>query len=224
MAQSASSTRSVRDGLLFTAALALLFVAASITDRWMFHHFAYRSVYDHGWGNMLRLVGYVPLWLLVALALVLHDHTPGISLRDSGRRGLLVFGCPALAGIAANILKLVLRRERPYVTDGVHVFRSWFDQPFSTAQLGLPSGETAVAFAAGAVLARLFPEARILWYVLAAGCGLTRVANGAHFMSDVVLAAFVGYAVAVAAWRRSPLDRTPEGRALTGRTAAPDRP
>jgi membrane-associated phospholipid phosphatase len=50
-----------------------------------------------------------------------------------------------------------------------------------------------VAFAAAATLARLFPEASILWYGLALGCALTRVASGAHFMSDVVVAALVGY-------------------------------
>jgi len=82
------------------------------------------------------------------------------------------------------------------------VFRPWSDHPFSTAQLGLPSSEAAVAFAAAAALARLFPETGLLWYALAAGCALTRVASGAHFTSDVVLAAFVGYAVVWILWRR----------------------
>src|SRR5260370_31094817 len=73
----------------------------------------------------------------------------------------------------------------PYTT----LFRS--DQPFSTAQLGLPSSEAAVAFAAAAALARLFPEAAVLWYGLALGCALTRVASGAHFLSGGALAALV---------------------------------
>ncbi|PYO97559.1 MAG: hypothetical protein DMD60_06555 [Gemmatimonadetes bacterium] len=92
--------------------------------------------------------------------------------------------------------------ERPGLADGAHVFRPWSDHPFSTGQLGLPSSEAAVAFAAAAALARLFPEAGLLWYALALGCALTRVASGAHFMSDAVLAAFVGYVVVWMLWRR----------------------
>jgi membrane-associated phospholipid phosphatase len=114
-----------------------------------------------------------------------------------------------LGGIIAELLKIVLRRERPGLTDGVHVVRSWSDHPLSTAQLGLPSSEVAVAFAAATVLARLFPGAWLLWYALAAGCALTRVAGGAHFMSDVLLGALVGYVGALIVWPRRGLAGTP---------------
>src|SRR5260370_30463795 len=88
------------------------------------------------------------------------------------------------------------------------MFRPWLDQPFSTAKLGLPSSEAAVAFAAAAMLARLFPESRVLWYGLALGCALTRVASGAHFLSDVALAALVGYVVTLTFSPRRPLAYT----------------
>ncbi|HYT71440.1 MAG TPA: phosphatase PAP2 family protein [Gemmatimonadales bacterium] len=154
---------------------------------------------------MVRLVGYFPLWAIVALALLLHDWVPRLrrTLRQASRRGLLLFWSAALGGIVAELLKVALRRERPGLTDGAHVFRSWSEQPFSTAQLGLPSSEAAVAFAAAAMLARLFPAPSALWYGLALGCALTRVASGAHFMSDVVLAALVGHVVALVLWPRS---------------------
>jgi membrane-associated phospholipid phosphatase len=188
---------------LFAATLILLFVIAQLTDQWTFDHFAY-GVYDREWGRVLRGAGYLPLWGLVALAVVLHDWVPRAwrTLRRASRRGLLLFGSPAVAGAAAELLKLAFRRERPSLTHGAHVFRSWSDRPFSTAELGLPSSEAAVAFAAAAVLARLFPEARLLWYGVALGCALTRVAARAHFMSDVVFAALVGYVVTLIVWRR----------------------
>ena len=96
---------------------------------------------------MLRLAGYFPVWGIVALALVLHDWVPRTltTLRQASRRGLLLFWSAALGGIVAEVLKLTLRRERPGLTDGLHV---------------------------------------------------------PHFMSDVVLAAFVGYVVAWIVWRR----------------------
>jgi len=190
--------------VFFAATLTLLCVLAQLTDAWIFHHFAYPGVYERGWGRLLRVAGYLPTWAVVALALVLHDWAPRVrrTLRSASRRGLLLFSSAAIAGAVAELLKLAFRRERPGLTDGAHVFRPWSDQPLSTAQLGLPSSEAALAFAAATMLARFFPEARALWYGLALGCALTRVASGAHFMSDVVLAALVGYVVVVILWAR----------------------
>jgi membrane-associated phospholipid phosphatase len=193
--------------------LILLFGVAQLADRWIFHHFAYGGVYDRAWGRMLRTGGYLPFWGVAALALLLHDWVPRArrTLRRASRRGLLLFWSPALAGAAAEVLKLLFRRERPNLTDGAHVFRSWSDRPFSTAALGLPSSEAAVAFGAAAVLARLFPEARGLWYGIALACALTRVAARAHFMSDVVLAALVVYVVMLILWRWWPTADTESG-------------
>ncbi len=193
-----------RPEISYAATLTLLFFVAQVTDQWMFHHFAYAGIYERGWGRMLRVAGYLPTWALVALAVVLHDWEPRVwgTLRRASQRGQRLFWSAALGGALAELLKLVFRRERPGLTDGAHVFRPWSDHPFLTAQLGLPSSEAAVAFAAAAALARLFPEASILWYGLALGCALTRVASGAHFLSDVVLAALVGYLVTVSLWPR----------------------
>jgi membrane-associated phospholipid phosphatase len=194
----------------FAATLVLLFLIAELTDQWIFHHFTFRAIYERPWGRMLRLAGYLPLWGVVALALILHDWVPrGLpTLPRASRRGLLLFWSAALGGIIAELLKIALRRERPGLTDGAHVSRPWSDHPFSTAQLGLPSSEVAVAFAAAAVLARLFPRAWLLWYALAVGCALTRVASGAHFTSDVLLAALVGYFSTLILWPRRGLAET----------------
>jgi membrane-associated phospholipid phosphatase len=181
-----------------------LFVVAQFADQWIYHHVAYPGLYARAWWRMLRLPGYLPLWGIVAIALLLQDWEPRVrrAWRAASRRGLLLFGSATLGGMAAEVLKLAFRRERPRLTDGVHVIRAWSDRPFSTTDFGLPSSETAVAFAAAAALARLFPGARALWYGLAVGCALTRVASGAHFMSDVLLAALVGYVTTLTIWRR----------------------
>ncbi len=203
---------------LFAATLTLLFVIAQLTDQWVFHHFAYAGIYERGWGWLLRLAGYLPAWAVVGVALVLHDWAPRVrrTIGQASRRGLLLFASTATAGAVAELLKLAFRRERPGLTDGVHMFRPWHDRPFSTAQLGLPSSEAAIAVAAAAMLARLFPESSLLWYGLALGCALTRVASGAHFLSDVALAALVGYLVTLSLWPRRRLADTdapgPSGR------------
>jgi membrane-associated phospholipid phosphatase len=51
------------------------------------------------------------------------------------------------------------------------------------------------------MLAHLFPRARVVWFALAAGCGLSRLLARAHFLSDVALAALVGILVAALLWR-----------------------
>ena len=68
--------------------------------------------------------------------------------------------------------------------------------------LGMPSSHVLVAFAGAAALARLFPRATLLWYLLAIGCAATRVLALGHFLSDVVAAAVLGWFVAELLWRR----------------------
>ena len=56
----------------------------------------------------------------------------------------------------------------------------------------LPSGHSTTAFAAAVAIAALWPKARIPMLIYAAVIALSRVIITAHFVSDVVAAAFVG--------------------------------
>jgi membrane-associated phospholipid phosphatase len=185
--------------LRFLAVSAVVVAVAHLADGWVFRHLTLPGVYGHDWGRMLRVMGYYPTWMLAALAVLLHDWVPRTreSWRSASRRARRLLWSPAVGGILAEALKLVVRRERPTLTDGAYVFRAWADGPFSSKGFGMPSSHTAVAFGAAAMLARLFPRARLVWYGVAAGCGLTRVASGAHFFSDVVVGALIGW---LSAW------------------------
>src|SRR5690606_34907010 len=88
--------------------------------------------------------------------------------------------------------------------EGEYVFRSFTEDTFSSSGLGMPSSHAIVAFGSAAMLSRLFPRAWPIWWALAWGCGLTRVLHGRHFVSDVVLAAIVGWLVAAILWRKWP--------------------
>jgi membrane-associated phospholipid phosphatase len=136
-------------------------------------------------------MGFLPLWLVAALALVLHDR-PTLGYY----RGAMLAASSTLGGIAAEVLKLVFRRLRPDAQAGEYAFRAFTDRTFSSGGFGLPSSHALVAFGAAAMLSRLFPRARIVWWGLAWGCGFTRVAAGRHFFSDVVVAAIIGWLVA----------------------------
>jgi membrane-associated phospholipid phosphatase len=150
---------------------------------------------------MLRVVGFLPTWAVVSAALVLSGPASAPMSANSRWRAMLPLIAATLGGLAAEVLKLLLRRERPEAHAGAYVFRSWRDHPLSSSGLALPSSHALVAFAAAAMLARLYPRARWLWYALAAGCALTRVMARAHFLSDVTLSTIIGWAVAALIWR-----------------------
>jgi membrane-associated phospholipid phosphatase len=182
--------------LVVVAAVAV--IAAHALDGLAFRHVRIAGVYEEDWGRMFRVMGFVPLWLLAGTALVLHERTPLRRVHRS-RGGLLVLAA-GFGGLVAEILKLVFRRLRPGEF-GEYVFRPFTERPFSTGGLGLPSSHALVAFAAAAFLSRVYPRAWPVWWLLGWGCAFTRVAAGAHFLSDVVAAALVGWLVGALVWR-----------------------
>ncbi|MBI3469353.1 MAG: phosphatase PAP2 family protein, partial [Planctomycetes bacterium] len=101
---------------------------------------------------------------------------------DRGRRRplLLAVAGTLIAGGVASSLKLAIGRERPYLTEGVSVWRGphWprGHQPDSS----FPSGHTAAAFAFAFALSRLYPPARGVFLSLAAACGASRALSGKH--------------------------------------------
>jgi membrane-associated phospholipid phosphatase len=173
-------------------------VLAHVLDPLMFRYLRIDGVYDGDLGRMLRVMGFVPLWLGAGAALALHERTP-LRRLFRARAGLLM-AAATLGGAVAELLKLLARRLRPGEL-GEYVFRPFTERPLSTGGLGMPSSHAAVAFAAAALLSRVFPRAWIVWWALAWGCGLSRVAAGAHFFSDIVVAAVAGWAVAAGVWR-----------------------
>lgn len=173
-------------------------VIAHLLDPLAFRYLRIEDVYGDDLGRMLRVMGYVPLWLAAGAALIIEERTPWRRMPRS-RGGMIIAGS-ILGGIAAELAKLVVRRRRPGEL-GEYVFRPFTERPLSTGGLGMPSSHALVAFGAAAVLSRIYPRARIVWWGLAWGCGLSRVAAGAHFLSDVVAAAVIGWLVGAFVWR-----------------------
>lgn len=173
-------------------------VLAHVLDGYAFRYLRIENVYGEDWGRMLRVMGFVPLWIAGGAALMLEDRTAWRRMHRS-RGGLIIAGS-IVGGIAAELAKLLVRRLRPREL-GEYVFRPFSERTFSTGGLAMPSSHALVAFGAAAVLARVFPRARVVWWGLAWGCGLSRVAAGAHFLSDVVVAAVIGWLVGALVWR-----------------------
>lgn len=193
--------RAARLGLAAAVGIAL----SLVLDRWAFETLVYPPVHEKDWGRFLRSIGSLVFWVPLALAVWLEERARGA---PRPRQAQWLVLAPGAAGLAAEVLKLLFRRERPSLHEGEWVFRSFAERPFSTSALGLPSSHVMVAFGGAAVLARLFPRTAPVAYALAAGCGLTRVLSRGHFLSDVVVGAVAGWAVGAWLWHRFGRSRT----------------
>jgi membrane-associated phospholipid phosphatase len=193
-----------RRWIAFAVVSALALMIAHLVDGCAYRTLGVENVYDDDFGRLLRIAGYVPTWLLASAALVLTDW-PRRAIEGTTaawRRGLLLLSGVVVAGIVGELLKLVFRRERPRAHEGEYVFRAFTERPFDSSGLALPSTHSVVAFGAAAMLSHLFPRAQPIWWGMAVGCAWTRVADGAHFVSDVVLAAVTAWAVVEVIWQR----------------------
>ena len=195
-------TQSWRPLVRALAITAVLTGLAWMADGWVYARWNDPRVYDRDWGRLLRVMGVLGTWLALAVAIALQEGAEPARRVRAQRRASLLFWSAALGGIVAEVGKLTIRRERPEPNDGVHAFRDWGERTWSSAGLAMPSSHTLVAFAGAAMLARLYPRARWVGYLLATGCALTRVMARAHFLSDVVLAAGLGWMVAWGMARR----------------------
>lgn len=202
-------------------ALALMAVAVAV-DGLVWQYLVNERVYEEDWGRLLRVMGFVPTWVLAAVALWLVERPVGAGVGHRGqqmaragmggidadrqqregkrarRRSLYLVGAVLLSGIVGELLKLVFRRRRPGDVFELYDFRSWADRPFHNGGLSMPSTHAVVAFGAAVALTKLLPRAWPVWWLLAAGCGLTRVLARAHYLSDIVMAALI--AAAVGSW------------------------
>lgn len=147
------------------------------------------------WWQALRAVGYLPLWIVVGALFILGD----LAVRFAGgglaawHRGTMVVLGAACSGLVAEIAKALIRRQRPG-DDGALRF-DWAGRGAPGLGLGTVSSHVAVAFGGAFMLGLLVPAWRWPLFLLALGCAWSRVAAGAHFVSDCFAAALVSYAV-----------------------------
>jgi membrane-associated phospholipid phosphatase len=104
-----------------------------------------------------------------------------------------------------GLTKWIAGRTRPFKLEpldtawpfALHPFRGGLPGLFDGRNLCFPSGHAALAFATAAAVAILWPDPRRRWlrwtaYAVAGLVALERVAENAHWLSDVVAAAALG--------------------------------
>ncbi len=121
------------------------------------------------------------------------------------RAGAFVMLATLVSGMN-GLIKWIAGRHRPFrfppldetSGDGAFApfqfmfFRGGLEGLFDGRNLSLPSGHASLAFALAMALTMLFPRWAALFFAAAVLCGLQRIAENAHWVSDVVLAAALG--------------------------------
>ena len=187
--------------------LLLLMAGVALAACWRFDREIFHATYvgpdrlgvveAFDWYKLLRVAGYWPAWIAIGGALILHQRPwRSSAFRAGAWGGALVIVAAGLAGGITEALRPLVGRLRPYQTDGVHRYHGLPDDPSMHASFGGVSSHAAVAFGAACMISFLWPRAGLIALALAAGCAWTRMISGAHFASDVVAGAVIGYACA----------------------------
>lgn len=129
-----------------------------------------------------------------------------ILVLDPARRPRLprLIAAVLLAGLGANLVKLLVARDRPTAADlsqadAVGTFAGWLPLAHNgSLHQSFPSAHTATAVGLALMLSALYPRGRWLFAALAISVAAQRVLGSAHYLSDVLAGAAVGWFLAFA--------------------------
>mgnify|MGYP000579342523 CR=1 FL=1 len=205
------NAKRLRKALLLFLTLALGLLVLTLLDKHLWNLLLLdpdKSLERKDWWQVLRQIGSIFPWLIVAALLILLDRSRAHSftnpysaptLRKSAwHRGLMVLLATAISGGLAEGLKGLVRRARPLET-GEYRF-AWIE-PGIHLPGGLASSHTAVAFAGAIMLSWFIPVWRVPLILLALCCSMTRVIVGAHFVTDVYIGILLAWGTCAVLWK-----------------------
>ena len=131
--------------------------------------------------NSVMIVNIAAPLTLFTVGLVKHN-------KKLQKDALYMVGGYALSAIITRGTKVIVQRERPYITYPDIIKRT------GGGSYSFPSGHTSAAFYAATSVSILFPK----WYVIApsllwaSAVGYSRIYQGVHYPTDVLAGAAVG--------------------------------
>ena len=128
-----------------------------------------------------------------------------LSKKDKAKQtGLIALQTWVHAGLIVQVGKLLTGRQRPSFENGKDKWHGFpaslnrFNGEPSSKYDAFPSGHTIEAWALATIIAEQYKNIKIvpiLSYSLATGVGLSRITEDAHWLSDVILGAALGYSI-----------------------------
>lgn len=97
------------------------------------------------------------------------------------------------AGFICEILKIILGRARPELWFA-HTFYGFYGFSLSHAYNSTPSGHATIVFVLATVISLVRPSWQILGWTIAIIVGITRILLNQHYLGDVLLGAYLGWA------------------------------
>lgn len=130
---------------------------------------------------------------------ILFFSTSLFMWREHKRRWILPLWVSLLiASAAVSILKYFIPRARPYELGIATLTLLKYGVSSNSS---FPSFHSAAAFSALPVLDKEFPYFKFIWLAFACLVAFSRVYFGLHYLSDVIVGAFLGYLSGILALR-----------------------
>lgn len=104
----------------------------------------------------------------------------------------------AFAVVVSYIVKVSVKRLRPFQQEPTEIFITvlyFLKDNFNTWNFSFPSFQSMFVFSAIPVLNKEFPKFKYIWFVFACLVAFSRVYFGAHYLSDVLAGAVIGYLI-----------------------------
>jgi undecaprenyl-diphosphatase len=96
------------------------------------------------------------------------------------------------SAIVSFLLKIAVQRNRPFQLGIVPTLAVLQEASFNIWNFSFPSFQTMLAFCALPILSKEYPKLKYFWVAFASLIGFSRIYFGLHFLSDVVIGAFLG--------------------------------
>jgi undecaprenyl-diphosphatase len=143
------------------------------------------------WGPLTVMFVLLSAWWMKGVAFVAIGAVGDVrASRPFPLATLIAAISVGIGSVVVAVLKESVDRARPEHAD------PGFDAAVATpGSPSFPSGHTATAFAAAAVVGAIYPRLRWPLYTLAALVGLSRIYLGVHFTLDVVAGAILGLSI-----------------------------
>jgi undecaprenyl-diphosphatase len=143
------------------------------------------------WGPLTMVFVLLSAWWMKGVAFVAIGAMGDVRARRPVPTATLIAAISVgIGSLVVALLKESIDRPRPAQADPS--IATAVETPGSPS---FPSGHTATAFAAAAVVGAIYPRLRWPLYTLAALVGLSRIYLGVHFTLDVLAGAILGISI-----------------------------